>query len=78
MKPIRHRLNTIISDGDIWVDPFVRNRVFKHKMTYTNDLNTDFVTNGIDGNPSHLDAIDFLQTLPDNFADGVLFDPPYT
>ncbi len=78
MRPIRERLESVIKEDSIWIDPFVRNSIVKDKMTYTNDLNEDFSTIGVDGKPSHMDGILFLETIPDNFADGVLFDPPYT
>ena len=28
-------------DAGIWIDPFVRNSIFKDKMSFTNDLNKE-------------------------------------
>ena len=58
--------------GDIWVDPFARNSPFNSKCTFTNDLNKETQTT------HHLEALEFLKQIPNNFADGVLFDPPYS
>lgn len=71
IKPIQQFIQRILSDG-IWIDPFVRNSVFKSKMTHTNDLNTKFEAT------HHIDALDFLKTFEDESIDGVLYDPPYS
>jgi hypothetical protein len=68
IKPIKELLHTEITDG-IWLDPFARNSKF---ATITNDLNPKCDTN------YHMEATEFLRQFPDNYADGVLFDPPYS
>ena len=72
IKPIKELIEKYVKDGKVWVDPFVRNSIFKPRMTFTNDLNTEFLAT------HHMDALDFLKTLKDNSCDGVLFDPPYS
>ena len=72
IKPIKELIATYIKDGAVWVDPFVRNSVFKEKMKFTNDLDPNFTAT------HHLDALDFLKTVEDDSCDGVLFDPPYS
>jgi len=68
IKPIKELLKQEIAGG-IWLDPFARNSKI---ATITNDLNTACDTN------YHMEAIDFLKQFSDNYADGVLFDPPYS
>jgi len=80
MKPIKEFLKTNIClqkcEGGTsqarWIDPFVRNSIFKDRMIATNDLNPE-----IDAD-FHLEALEFLKSYPDGFLDGVLFDPPYS
>ena len=71
IKPIRQFIEQALTDG-IWIDPFVRNSIFKDRMTYTNDLNPKFEAT------EHKDAFDFLNGFDDNSVDGILFDPPYS
>ena len=71
VKPIKAFLETEI-DAGLWVDPFVRNSIFKDRMWMTNDLNPEFEAD------FNIDAIEFLKTIPDESVDGVLFDPPYS
>jgi hypothetical protein len=53
----------------IWVDPFAG----KHSPAQiTNDLNPEMPAD------NHQDALTFLKSLPDDCADGLLFDPPYS
>ena len=54
--------------GAAWVDPFAGENSLAE---YANDIEGR-------GNPYQLDALDFLKGLPDSFAAGVLFDPPYS
>lgn len=54
--------------GEI-IDPFAN---ANHIGTITNDLDPSYDTN------YHLDATDFLKMLPDQSADTVLYDPPYS
>ena len=71
IKPIKKFIKETLTDG-VWIDPFVRNSVFKNKMKYTNDLNTLFSAT------HHLDALVFLKEFDDASIDGVLYDPPYS
>lgn len=71
IKPIKQFILQALTDG-IWIDPFVRNSVFKDIMTYTNDLNPKFEAT------HHKDALEFLKAFDDNSIGGVLFDPPYS
>ena len=71
IKPIQQFIQRVLTHG-IWIDPFVRNSVFKSKMTYTNDLNPNFEAT------HHIDALDFLKTFDNDSIDGVLYDPPYS
>jgi hypothetical protein len=73
IAPIRALIDRVLTEHPgIWADPFVRDSRFKHRMTFTNDLNNDFAAT------SHTDAREFLQRLPSDSLDGVLFDPPYS
>jgi hypothetical protein len=70
IPPIKELLDLeIASDGKGWLDPFSRNAV---RAELTNDLNPG--TNA----RYHMDAVDFLRRFPDEFAEGVLYDPPYS
>lgn len=51
------------------VDPFANECKYG---TITNDLNPEFNTD------YHLEALEFLKMLPDESADLVLYDPPYS
>ena len=70
IKPIRAFIEEFLDDG-LWIDPFSNDSHFKDRMI-TNDLNPD-----IDSD-YHLDALEFLKSLQDSSADGVLYDPPYS
>lgn len=69
IKPIKELLSKEVNGG-VWVDPFCGNN---SPATHRNDLNTEnkFAQ-------THLDALEFLKSLPDNYADGILLDPPYS
>ena len=71
IKPIEEFIKRSLTDG-VWVDPFVRDSIFKAKMKYTNDLNAEFEAT------HHIDALEFLKLFDDESIDGVLFDPPYS
>lgn len=71
IKPIEEFIKRSLTDG-VWVDPFVRDSIFKTKMKYTNDLNSEFEAT------HHIDALEFLKLFDDESIDGVLFDPPYS
>jgi hypothetical protein len=69
IPPIKALLDLeIASAGKGWLDPFSRNAV---RAELTNDLNPG--TNA----KYRMDAVDFLRRFPDEFAEGVLYDPPY-
>lgn len=65
IKPIAELLDEEVYG--VSVDPFAGQ---SELATHRNDLETD--------HPNKLDALDWLKTLPDNFADTVLYDPPYS
>ena len=66
IKPIREFIGEVPIQS---IDAFARN---SDLATITNDLNPDFDTT------HNMDALDFLKTIDDNWADMVLFDPPYS
>lgn len=53
----------------IIVDPFANNNIFAN---ITNDINLNMPTG------YHMDALEFLQMIPDKSVDMVLYDPPYS
>lgn len=67
-KAHKRAYNPIIGGGVI-IDPFANN---SRLGTITNDLNPEFDTT------YHMDALEFLKTIPCDYADVVLFDPPYS
>ena len=69
IKPIAELLKDITTDYSNWVDPFAG---MNSPCGITNDLRESMPTT------HHLDALEFLKTLPDNSFDGVLYDPPYS
>ena len=68
IKPIQSLLKEEITNG-LWIDPFAG---ANSPAAVTNDLNPEMPTF------SHRDALEFLKDFPDNYADGVLYDPPYS
>ena len=70
IKPIRELIARHITRG-VWLDPFSRNSLFS-KHCITNDIDTLFPAD------YHEEALVFLKRFPDEYADGVLFDPPYS
>lgn len=72
IKPIKELITRYLGQDEIWVDPFVRNSVFKDKCTFTNDLNPSIQAT------HNLEALEFLQLIESNSVNGVLFDPPYS
>lgn len=68
MPPISKLISEEMTNG-VWVDPFARNSKL---ATITNDINLDTDAQ------YHMDALEFLKTLDDDSADGVLYDPPYS
>ena len=71
MPPVRTLLERYLLQGMVVVDPFARNATWG---TITNDLNPDTAAQ------HHLPAEQFCEGLLDRgeFADAVLFDPPYS
>lgn len=69
--PIARIVKERLAQSSVSVDPFARN---KDWATYTNDLNPQTKAQ------SHLDAIEFLESLSDGGikADLFIFDPPYS
>ncbi len=67
IKPIRELIEKYLTEG--WADPFAGE---KSPAEITNDIEESHKTR------FHLDALDFLKSLPDASMNGVLFDPPYS
>ena len=72
IKPIKELIERHISNGEIWVDPFVRDSIFKSQCKFTNDLNPEISAT------HNLEALEFLRKIESNSVDGLLFDPPYS
>lgn len=74
IKPIRELLQREVGSGmfmkGLWIDPFCGENSPAQKKNDLNDKNTFAQT--------HMDALQFLKTIPSDSADGVLFDPPYS
>jgi spermidine/putrescine-binding protein len=75
IKPIDVLIKKYVVSGN-WLDPYANNNNLKNNIPnaniITNDLNPDCDT------MYHLKAIDFLRKCKDNWADGVLYDPPFS
>ena len=69
IKPIKELIHKHISGKSVIVDPFANINTI---ATITNDLDPSMPTT------YHMDAEEFLNTLPDESADMVLYDPPYS
>jgi hypothetical protein len=72
IKPIKELISRYIDKEKIWVDPFVRNSIYKEHCKYTNDLNQEITAT------HNLEALEFLKQIETETCDGVLFDPPYS
>lgn len=72
IKPIKELIEKYIDKEKIWIDPFVRNSIFKDQCKLTNDLNPSISAT------HNMEALDFLNTIEESSIDGVLFDPPYS
>lgn len=68
LKPIAQLLTEEVRGG-IWLDPMCGEL---SPATIKNDLNPERPAD------YHLDAVEFLKMFPDNYADGVIYDPPYS
>lgn len=71
IKPIKELIVRYINDG-FWVDPFVRNSIFKNRCQLTNDLNPAIEAT------HNLEALEFLKLIDSHSVDGLFFDPPYS
>lgn len=72
IKPINELITKYIQNMDgIAIDPFCRNSPFNYRCI-TNDLDATIQAD------SHMDALDFLKERPENEAEIILFDPPYS
>ena len=71
IKPIKELITRTLTEG-VWIDPFVRNSIFKDHCTHTNDLNKEISAT------HNLEALEFLKLFGDESVNGVLFDPPYS
>lgn len=69
IKPIKKLLGRYVRNNMVIVDPFANSCKIG---TITNDLNPEFNTT------YNLDALEFLKLQDSNYADLVLFDPPYS
>jgi hypothetical protein len=66
IKPIKELLEKEVNDSTNWIDPFCGENGALY-ADYINDLAKDGI-----------DALEFLKGFADNFADGILLDPPYS
>lgn len=71
IKPIHDAIAERISRLGVNVDPFVRNSPFKN-LCVSNDIDSDIEAN------YNVDALDFMKSLDEDYADMILFDPPYS
>lgn len=73
IPPIKKLLSQEVTGG-IWLDPFARNSNLSNIFikAITNDLNPKCNTD------YHMEANEFLKMFDANYADGILFDPPYS
>lgn len=69
IKPIREVVLRYVQHAKVIVDPFANNCVIGNVR---NDLNPEY------GTEFCMDALDFLKSLPDEYADVILYDPPYS
>lgn len=71
IKPIFELIEKYIipCDNKVIVDPFANKNIIAN---ITNDIDPSMPT------LYHMDATKFLSILPDNYADVILYDPPYS
>lgn len=69
IAPIKKFVERYLVGREVIVDPFANSCRYG---TITNDLNPEYPTD------YHMDALDFLKMLPDNSADAIIYDPPYS
>ena len=68
--PIKELLSRYVNNS-WWVDPMCGHNGIAASRNDVDPATEDTTEN-------HLDAIEYLNSLPENCADGVLFDPPYS
>jgi len=69
VQGIREILETYMKEGEVWIDPFAgRNSPASIRNDLDPESNAEY----------HMDALDFLKSLKTGFADGVIYDPPYS
>jgi len=69
IKPIKALLKKYVNQEKIWLDPFAGRY---SPGTITNDLNPEMDAD------YHMDARKFLNMFDDKYADGIIYDPPYS
>jgi hypothetical protein len=69
IPPIADLLTRYVGDGKGWIDPFAG---MTSPAEITNDINPETPVK------YHLEATEFCRHLEDDWASGVLFDPPYS
>lgn len=69
IKPIQEFVRDACEHKTVIVDPFANEAKYG---TITNDLNEEYDTT------YHMDGLAFLESLGDETADVVLYDPPYS
>lgn len=72
IAPIRELLDEEVPKMIVHsIDPFAGELGHKYS-TYCNDMNPEIMAG------KHMNALDFLRTFPDEYAELVMFDPPYS
>lgn len=69
IKPIADLLSEEVRFREVWIDPFAG---YNSPACEQNDLDPKSPAE------SHQDALEYLKSKPDAYADGVLYDPPYS
>jgi hypothetical protein len=69
VAPLRDIIDRYKCPGHVWLDPFAG---FNSPAEITNDLNPDAPTD------FHVEAAEFVSRFETDFADGAIFDPPYS
>ena len=72
IKPVDNLLHRYISPFHTLVDPFANSYRYPCLTTITNDIDPQYDTD------YHMDATEFLKTLPDKCCNIVLYDPPFS
>lgn len=76
IQNIKNLILKYANEGMVVIDPFANGGNIRYsllKSTYiSNDLNEKYNTD------YHMEALDFLKMQPSDFADLILYDPPYS